>query len=112
LGGRRDGRDALGDGAKTASFLLKPSAILPICNPMEISAVALQGLNQAQAQVEQAGVWLASMAANTGEGPPVDTADLSEAARSLLSAKNAFAVNIKLLKVADEMQSQVLNLLA
>lgn len=79
---------------------------------MEISAIALQGLNQAQAQVEQAGGRLASIGASSGEGSPVDTADLSEAAVSLLSAKNAFATNIKLLKVANEMESQAISLLA
>jgi hypothetical protein len=79
---------------------------------MQISAIALQGLNQAQAQVEQAGGRLASIGANTVDGTPVDTADLSTAAVSLLSAKDSFATNIKLLKVADEMQGQAINLLA
>lgn len=79
---------------------------------MEISAIALQGLNQAQAQVEQAGGRLASIGANSGDGTPVDTANLSEAAVSLLTGKNAFAANIQLLKVADEMQSQAISLLA
>jgi hypothetical protein len=79
---------------------------------MEISAIALQGLNQAQTQVEQAGQRLASVGSNTGDAPPVDTATLSEAAVSLLSAKNAFATDIKVLKVANEMQSQAIDLIA
>jgi hypothetical protein len=76
---------------------------------MEISAIALQGLNQAQAQVEQAGGRLASIGANSGDGMPVDSVDLSDAAVSLLSGKNAFATDIKLLKVADEIQGQAVN---
>jgi flagellar basal body rod protein FlgG len=97
---------------------------------MDISAIALQGLNQAQAQLEQAGgrfqttctcsrpvfssitaAGVASIEANSGDGTPVDTANLSDAAVSVLAAKSAFAANIKLLKVADEMQSQAINLL-
>jgi hypothetical protein len=79
---------------------------------MQICAIALQGLNQAQAQVEQAGGRLASIGSNTSQGTPVDTASLSDAAVSLLSGKNEFAANIQLLKVADEMQAQTVNLLA
>jgi hypothetical protein len=79
---------------------------------MEISAIALQGLNQAQAQVQQAGGRLASMGASSVDGTPVDTADLTDATVSLLAGKNAFAADIQLLKVADEMQKQTLNLLA
>lgn len=79
---------------------------------MEISAIALQGLNQAQAQVEQAGGRLASVGANFGDGTPVDSADLTDATVALLAGKNAFAADIQLLKVADQMQSQAINLLA
>ncbi len=79
---------------------------------MQICATALQGLNQAQAQVNQAGGRLASIGTNSSQGTPVDTADLSDAAVSLLSGKNEFATNIQMLKVADEMQGQTLNLLA
>jgi hypothetical protein len=97
---------------------------------MEISAIALQGLSVAQAQLEQAAgrfqttttshrpifssitaAGTASIQDNSGDATPVDTADLSEAAVSLLSAKNAFATNIKLLKVADEMQRQAIDLI-
>ena len=79
--------------------------------PMEISAIALQGLNQAQAQVEEAAGQLASIGTDTSQGEPVDTAVLSEAAVALLSGKNAFATNIQLLKVADEIEGQAIQLL-
>jgi hypothetical protein len=79
---------------------------------MEISAIALRGLDQAQAQLEQAGGQLASIGANSSDGIPADTVDLSQAAVSLLSAKNEFAANLKVLKIADELQRQTLDLLA
>ena len=79
---------------------------------MDISAVALQGVCQALSQVAQAGSKLASIGINAGDGAPLDTADLSDAAVSLLSGKDAFAANIQLLKVADEMKGTTLNLLA
>ncbi|MBZ5618170.1 MAG: hypothetical protein LAQ69_05445 [Acidobacteriia bacterium] len=79
---------------------------------MDISAIALQGLNQAQAQLEQAGGRLASIGADSTEGMPVDTTDLSQAAVALLSPKNEFAANIASLKVGNELQRQVLDLLA
>jgi hypothetical protein len=78
---------------------------------MGISAIALQGLNQAQAQVEQAGGRLAAVGGETSDGAAPDSVDLSDAAVSLLAGKNAFAAGIQLLKVADEMQSQAVNLL-
>lgn len=78
---------------------------------MEISSIVLQGLNRAQAQVEQAGGRLASIGATSVNGAPADTADLSDAAVSLLSAKNGFATNIQLLEVADKMQGQAIHLL-
>jgi hypothetical protein len=79
---------------------------------MNISAVALQGACQSQSQVATAGSKLASAGLNSGASTPVDTADLSDAAVSLLSGKDAFATDIKLLKVADDMKGQTLNLLA
>jgi hypothetical protein len=79
---------------------------------MDISAIALQGLSQSEGQVARAGGKLASIGINSGDNAPVDTADLSDAAVSLLSGKDAFATNIKLLKVADEMKGAALNLLA
>jgi hypothetical protein len=79
---------------------------------MQISAIALQGLNQAQSQVDKAFGTLASLGANPDDGTSVDTVDLSTAAVSLISAKNVFSTDIQMLKVADEMQGQALQLLA
>lgn len=79
---------------------------------MEISRIALQSLNQAQGRFEQAAGQVASIGGNSSDGNPADSVDLSQAAVSLLSAKNDFATSLKLLKVADEMQGQVIDLLA
>jgi hypothetical protein len=42
----------------------------------------------------------------------VDTADLSADAVALMNARNEFAANANLARTADEMQKQVLDLLA
>jgi hypothetical protein len=79
---------------------------------MDISAIALQGLQQAQVQLESSAVRLASTGVASPEGMPVDTVSLSEAAVSLLAAKNSFSANIGVLKIANELQKNIVNLLA
>jgi len=89
-----------------------PEKTAPLADkyPVDISAIALQGLEQAQAQFGQAAGRLASTGA-TSTGTNVDTVDLSAETVSLLSAKNAFATNIDVLKIANEMQSSLVDLL-
>jgi hypothetical protein len=77
---------------------------------MQITAIALQGLNQAQSQVEQAGRQLASIGAETDPGSS-DAVSLSDAAVSLISGKNQFATALKLVQAADEMERQTINLM-
>jgi hypothetical protein len=79
---------------------------------MGISGIALQGLDQAQGRFDQAAGQIASIGASSDDGTDVDTVDLSQAAVSLLSAKNDFATSLKLLKIADEMQGQAIDILA
>ena len=73
---------------------------------MNISAIALQGLEQSQTHFEKA----ASQVAQAVD--PCDSVDLSQAAVNLISAKNDFAANIKVAKVADEMERAILDMLA
>ena len=73
---------------------------------MDISAIALGGLNQAQGNFEKAARRIASGGAASG-----DATDLASDTVSLISARNDFAANIKTLKVADEMQRTTLDLL-
>ena len=78
---------------------------------MEISQIALQGLEQAQSTFDQAAGRLASLGADSPETVPVDSVDLSQEVVALLSAKNAVSANLSVLKVATQMQGQAVNLL-
>jgi hypothetical protein len=79
---------------------------------MDISAIALQGLAQAQMQVEASAARLIAATAPGPEGTPVDTVSLSETAVALLGAKNQFSASIEVLKTANEMQKNLVNILA
>jgi len=70
---------------------------------MQISAIALQGLEQAQTQFDRSASRLASA--------PADSVDLSAEAVSLIAARNFFETNLKVLEIAGKMQSAALNLL-
>ena len=78
---------------------------------VDISSTALQGLEAAQLQVERSGQRLAGVEASTPDGADVDTVDLSAEAVALLSASKQFAANVNVLKVADNMQKNLVNLL-
>lgn len=80
-------------------------------NHMDLSAIALQGLQQADVQLEAAAANLANAGANFA-GPTLDTVDLATQIVALNSAQDAFAVNLDTLKTADQVQQTVLNLLA
>lgn len=76
---------------------------------MGLSTIALGGLERAFAQFQGAATRIAapaSASANAG------TVDLSAAAISMLAARNEFAGNIQVLKMAVEMQRLELDVLA
>lgn len=75
---------------------------------MDISAIAQQGLQQAQLHLESAASNLAGATGSSG----ADSVDLSAGMVDLMSAQNNFAVNIKVMKTADEIQKYVLDLIA
>jgi len=77
---------------------------------VDISSIAVQGLQQAQALMDQATQRL-STAGGTTSGTDTDTVSLSEAAVALLSAKNEFAANVNVLKIADNMQKSLVDIL-
>jgi hypothetical protein len=79
--------------------------------PVDISAIALQGLEQAQTQFGQAARNLASIGSPSPAGTDVDTVSLSDQTVSLLSAKNAFELNISVMKIANEMEGHAVDLL-
>ena len=73
---------------------------------MDVSSIALQGLQRAQNQLQNTAVNVASLGS-----PGSDTVDLSQAAVALISAKTQFAANIGVLKIAGDMQKNLLNVL-
>jgi flagellar hook protein FlgE len=79
---------------------------------MDLSAIALQGLEQGQARLEQAATRLASAGADTPDGASLDTVDLSAEIVALMSAKNQFSADLSTLKTADQIQKNVLDLMA
>ena len=79
---------------------------------MDISAIALGGLNQAQTNFDTAVRRIASGGSGApGSGAGEDTVDLSSNIVSLLQAKNDFEANLKAVKIGDEMQRTALDLL-
>jgi len=82
---------------------------VPIVCYMDFSAIALQGLEQAQAQMVNAVSGLAGAAAS---GLPLDTVALSEEAVALSSAKTNYSANLTVLPTADQMDKQATDLMA
>ena len=79
---------------------------------MDISSIALQGLQQADTQLASAASKIASFQSNTSAGANLDTVDLSAVMVALLSAKNSFWANAATVKVAEEIQKTTVDLLA
>jgi flagellar hook protein FlgE len=66
----------------------------------------LGGLNQAQTSIDNTARRIAGAAGQS------DVVDLSTDAVALIQAKNDFGANIKVLKVADEMEESAISILA
>ena len=79
---------------------------------MDLSATALQGLQQAEEQLEQAATRIALLGAASPDGLSLDTVDLSAEMLALLSAKKLASVNLQTLRTADEVAKNVINVLA
>jgi hypothetical protein len=77
---------------------------------MDISAIALQGFEGAQGQFNRAASKLSTAASPTST--TADETDLSQAAVGLLAAKDDFEGNLKVLKVADQMERSTIDMLA
>jgi flagellar hook protein FlgE len=71
---------------------------------MSVSSIALGGLNQAQASLENTARRI------SGASGQQDSVDLSTDAVALIQAKNDFGANIKALQVADEMEKSAIDL--
>jgi hypothetical protein len=79
---------------------------------MDLSAIALQGLQQADAQLEQAATRIASLGASSPDGATLDIADLSAQMVALTAAKDQSAVNLSALSTAAETQKNLIDVLA
>lgn len=79
---------------------------------MDISAIALQGLEQANAQLDKAAARLASAAALSPDGSNVDVVDISVETVALLAARNQFSVAAATMKVANEARKSVIDITA
>ena len=76
---------------------------------MDLAAIALQGIDQAQVQLEAAATGIANAGAQSGDAA---TVDLSTEVVALFSASNQFDVGLATLKTAGEIQRIAVNLLA
>jgi flagellin-like hook-associated protein FlgL len=78
---------------------------------MDISSIALQGVEQAQVQLDAATESLVSAGASPNSAN-LDTADLASGIVALTSAQVQLQLSLSTLKTADQVQQTTLNLLA
>jgi len=79
---------------------------------MDLSAIALQGLEQGQLQLEGAAIRLANVGAVSADGAGLDTVDLSAEIVALMSAQTQFSASLSVLKTAGEIQKNTLDVMA
>jgi flagellar hook protein FlgE len=79
---------------------------------MDISAIALQGLQQADAQLNKAALQVASYGSGSPNGANFVTVDLSAALVSLMSAKIDFQANPTVMQTAAQVQQNLLDVTA
>ena len=76
---------------------------------MDISGIAVQGLDQADAQLTQAATEIAAYGGNALDGANLDVVDLSAEMVALMSAKVDFAANLKVVETADQVQKSLID---
>jgi hypothetical protein len=79
---------------------------------MDLSAIALQGLQQADAQLNSAATRIASAGTHSPDGANLDVVDLSGAVIAMMSAKTLASANLATLKTATEVDQSVIDLMA
>jgi flagellar hook protein FlgE len=79
---------------------------------MDISAIALQGLDQASAQLDAAAAQIASAGAASPDGSNPDVVNLSAEMVALMLAQNSFSANLATLQTADQVQKNLIDLTA
>jgi len=76
---------------------------------MDLSAIALQGLEEGQVQLDGAAARLAGAGAASADGTSPDTVDLSAEIAALMSAQTQFSASLSILKTAGKIQTQRTN---
>lgn len=76
---------------------------------MDLSAIALSGLQSAQSKFEGAA---RQVVASSSPDAPADGVDLSVAVVEMLSSQRQFEATAQLMRTAEEMDGQIVNLLA
>jgi len=79
---------------------------------MDVSSIALQGLAQADAQLETVAARIAAVGANSPDGATLDVVNLGAEMVAMLSAQTLFSANLATLKTADQMQKTLTDLTA
>lgn len=77
---------------------------------MEILATALQGLNSAEAKLDQAAVRISQ--AGTDTGTSGDTVDLATEIVNLAVAKEEYQANLKALQAGNDITKHTIDILA
>jgi len=77
---------------------------------MDPSAIALQALHQANAQLETAAARIASAGATSPDGTPIDVVDLIAELVALMTAQNLFEANLATLKTDNQMQKALIDI--
>lgn len=77
---------------------------------MDPSAIALQGLQQAEYQLDAAAAGIASAGTDSSNSGNADTVDLSSEMVALTSAQTQYEANLATLKTADQVEQNLVNL--
>jgi len=79
---------------------------------MDVSSIALQGMEQAEAQLEASASAIAQAGISSADGANLDVVDLSSEMVAMMSARNQFELNVSTLKTANEAQKSLLDVTA
>lgn len=90
---------------------LKSAAELADDDGMDVSSIALQGLQQADAQLNAAAEAIANAGSPAGSGD-LNVVNLAADIVSLTSAQTLFEANIATLKTADQMEKSLIDVTA
>ncbi|MGO9083802.1 MAG: hypothetical protein ACLQBK_01115 [Candidatus Sulfotelmatobacter sp.] len=77
---------------------------------MDPSSIALQGLQQAEYQLDAAAAGIASAGAGPANGNNVDVVDLSSQMLTMTSAQTQYEADLATLKTADQVEQNLVNL--